>query len=104
MESKTHDDDGIAQSGIEKKSITNEADIGSTVNDADLRLDDLTDGKNERGIPAARFIEDITGFSKSFLPVPASAELLIGAYTQLHTRYKSSEQSLKQKRTYPKPY
>ena len=66
----------------------------------DMRLDDITDGENERGIPAARFIEDITGFSKSFQPVPASAELLIGAFTQLHTKYKASEQSLRQKRTY----
>lgn len=64
----------------------------------DLRLDDITDGKNERGIPAVKFIEDISGFSSSFQPVPASAELLIGAFTQLHTKYKASEQNLRQKR------
>jgi hypothetical protein len=66
---------------------------------ADMRLDDITDGRNERGIPAARFIEDINSFSRSFQPVPASAELLIGAFTQLHTKYKASEQSLMQKST-----
>lgn len=64
----------------------------------DMSLMDITDGDNGRGIPAALFIDDITAFSESFTP-HAQAELLIGAYTQLHTKYKSSEASLQNKRT-----
>jgi hypothetical protein len=63
----------------------------------DMSLKDITDGDNGRGIPAALFVEDITSFAESFKPY-AKAELLIGAYTQLHTKYKSSEASLKNKR------
>jgi hypothetical protein len=63
----------------------------------DMSLKDITDGDNGRGIPAALFVEDITSFAESFKP-HAKAELLIGAYTQLHTKYKSSEASLKNKR------
>ena len=63
----------------------------------DMSLQDITDGDNGRGIPAVLFIEDITAFSESFTP-HAQAELLIGAYTQLHTKYKSSEASLRNKR------
>jgi hypothetical protein len=65
----------------------------------DLTLEDITDGDNGRGIPAVKFIEDITRYTNSFIP-PASAELLIGAYTQLHTKYKLSETSLLTKRTF----
>jgi hypothetical protein len=64
----------------------------------DMSLKDITDGDNGRGIPAVLFIDDITAYSESFTP-HAGAELLIGAYTQLHTKYKSSEASLQNKRT-----
>lgn len=66
----------------------------------DMSLKDITNGDNGRGIPAVLFIEDITAFSDSFTPC-ASAELLIGAYTQLHEKYKLSEASLESKSTYP---
>lgn len=65
----------------------------------DMSLQDITDGDNGRGIPAVLFVDDITAFAESFTP-HAQAELLIGAYTQLHSKYKSSEASLKSKRTY----
>jgi len=66
---------------------------------ADLKLDDVTEGKNERGIPMVKFIEDIDTFAKSFDP-PASAELLIGAYSDLFAKFKSYEGSLTQKREF----
>jgi hypothetical protein len=63
----------------------------------DMSLVDITDGRNNRGIPAAKFIDDIDAFSNSFTPA-ASAELLIGAYSELHAKYKSTEASLHNKR------
>lgn len=62
-----------------------------------LSLKDITSGKNERGIPAAKFIEDIDAFSISFTP-SASAELLIGAFSDLFSKYKQYEMNLTQKR------
>mmetsp|Transcript_5423 Transcript_5423/g.7847 ORF Transcript_5423/g.7847 Transcript_5423/m.7847 type:complete len:206 (-) Transcript_5423:1964-2581(-) len=64
---------------------------------SNLQLESITDGQNERGIPVVKFVEDITSFSKSFDP-PASAELLIGAYSDLFAKFKSYESSLNQKR------
>lgn len=65
----------------------------------DMSLKDLTDGENKRGLPIVKFVEDIGAFAESFQP-PASAELLIGAFTELHGKYKASEVSLQSKRTY----
>ena len=65
----------------------------------DMSLLDITDGENERKIPAAKFIEDIAAFAASFSP-PASAELLIGAYSELHSKFKTFETSLTQKSKY----
>lgn len=62
-----------------------------------LSLEDITDGKTDRGIPQAKFIDDIGKFTESFSP-PASAELLIGAYSDLFSKFKAYEQSLSQKR------
>lgn len=65
---------------------------------ADLCLEDLCDGRNERGtVPLAKFIDDIDAFANSFRTVPASAELLIGAYNELHAKYKQMEAVLVQK-------
>mmetsp|Transcript_1734 Transcript_1734/g.2378 ORF Transcript_1734/g.2378 Transcript_1734/m.2378 type:complete len:205 (+) Transcript_1734:184-798(+) len=64
---------------------------------SNLQLESITDGQNERGIPVVKFVEDITSFSKSFDP-PASAELIIGAYSDLFAKFKSYESSLNQKR------
>jgi len=63
---------------------------------ADMSLIDITDGENERKIPIAKFIEDIGSFATSFAP-PASAELLIGAYTELYNKYKTYEANLANK-------
>jgi hypothetical protein len=62
-----------------------------------LTLESLTEeAKTSSGIPAIRFIDDIDSFSNSFTP-PASAELLIGAYSDLFSRYKRIEENLIQK-------
>jgi hypothetical protein len=66
----------------------------------DMTLLDIIDGENERKIPAAKFIDDIGQFSASFKP-PASAELLIGAFSELHNKYKTFEATLTRKRKYP---
>ena len=50
-------------------------------------------------IPKVKFIDDIPQYVQSFEPKIVTAELLIGAYTQLHTKYKLSETSLLRKRT-----
>lgn len=66
-------------------------------NQSSLTLESLTEeAKTSSGIPAVRFIEDIDTFSNSFTP-PASAELLIGAYSDLFSRYKRIEENLNQK-------
>ena len=62
-----------------------------------MSLKDLTDGENERGLPIVKFLEDIEAFAESFQPT-ASAELLIGAFTELHGKYKASEANLQSKR------
>ena len=64
----------------------------------DMSLLSITDGENDRGIPVVKFIEDVDAFSNSFSP-PSSAELLIGAYSELHSKFKTFETSLTQKRT-----
>jgi hypothetical protein len=66
-------------------------------NQSSLTLESLTEeAKNSSGIPAVRFIEDIDSFSNSFTP-RASAEILIGAYSDLFSRYKRIEDNLIQK-------
>jgi hypothetical protein len=71
--------------------------IGGVVN---LTLHDITEHTvtHPRGIPTVKFLDNVTQYVQSFTP-PATAELLIGAYTQLHTKYKLSETSLLRKRT-----
>ena len=69
-----------------------------TDTDNSISLLSITDGENDRGIPNVKFIDDVDVFSNSFTP-PASAELLIGAYSELHSKFKTFETSLTQKST-----
>ena len=64
-----------------------------------MSLLSITDGENDRGIPIVKFIVDVDEFANSFTP-PSSAELLIGAYSELHSKFKTFETSLTQKSTY----
>lgn len=65
----------------------------------EMSLLDITEGENERGIPVAKFIDDVQQFAEQFTPV-APAELLIGAYSELHQKYKTFEAQLVNKRKY----
>ena len=62
-----------------------------------LSLESITDGSNDRDIPNVKFLEDIGDFAASFTP-PASAELMIGAFSDLFGKFKTFETSLVQKR------
>lgn len=64
---------------------------------ANISLESITEGANPRGIPNTKFIEDIDAFANSFNP-PASPELLIGAYSDLYSKFKQYEAQLSQKR------
>ena len=68
----------------------------SKTNVEDMSLLSITDGENGRGIPLVKFIEDVDAFSKTFNPA-AEAELLIGAYSELHSKFKTFEATLTQK-------
>jgi hypothetical protein len=78
-------------------SVTEEENVVGEEAVANMSLMDIIEGENDRGIPTAKFVDDLGAFAESFSP-PASAELLIGAYTELHTKYKSFEITLTQKR------
>jgi len=66
---------------------------------SDITLDSVIDGVTERGIPIVKYVDDIGEFSQQFTP-PASAELLIGAYTDLFSKFKALEARLNQKCEY----
>jgi len=95
----------MPQSEEDVSKTTSTADIKnneSTEVDADvdnsISLLLITDGANDRGtIPAVKFIDDVDLFADSFSP-PASAEILIGAYSEFHSNLKTFETSLTQKK------
>jgi hypothetical protein len=76
-----------------------EAPTTATTPQEDMSLLSITDGENERGIPFVKFIDDVEAFAITFTP-PATAELLIGAYSELHAKFKTFDASLTQKSTF----
>jgi hypothetical protein len=76
-----------------------EAPTTATIPQEDMSLLSITDGENERGIPFVKFIDDVEAFAITFTP-PATAELLIGAYSELHAKFKTFDASLTQKSTF----
>jgi hypothetical protein len=66
-------------------------------NTTNLNLESITDGLNERRIPIVKFIADVGAFAETFSP-PASAELLIGAYSGLLSKFQDHEKALAHKR------
>jgi len=66
------------------------------VEQSNISFESVTDGMTERGIPIIKYVEDITEFSNQFTP-PASAELLIGAYTDLFSKFKTLEARMTQR-------
>lgn len=61
-----------------------------------LSFQSITEGFTSRDIPKVKFIEDIDAFSKSFDP-PASAELMIGAFSDFFAKLKGVEGTLAQR-------
>mmetsp|Transcript_4315 Transcript_4315/g.8272 ORF Transcript_4315/g.8272 Transcript_4315/m.8272 type:complete len:202 (+) Transcript_4315:69-674(+) len=61
-----------------------------------LSFQSITDGFSSRDIPKVKFIEDIDAFSQSFDP-PASAELMIGAFSDFFGKLKGVEGTLAQR-------
>ena len=78
-----------------------EADTTASTKDdeaiSNISMESITEGTNDRGIPATKFLDDIDMFANSFNP-PASSELLIGAYSDLYSKFKAYEQQLEQKK------
>mmetsp|Transcript_1970 Transcript_1970/g.2376 ORF Transcript_1970/g.2376 Transcript_1970/m.2376 type:complete len:225 (-) Transcript_1970:154-828(-) len=89
--STTTDNDDTRTQDHDLQALTKEAENTS------LKLESITDGANEHGVPKVKFVEDIDVFAKSFDP-PASAELMIGAYSDLFGKFKTYEGSLVQKK------
>jgi len=83
---------------VEKKDETSKA-LEAEARSTSLNLTSIIDGENERGIPCVKFVEDIGAFADSFTP-SASAEILIGAFTDLFSKFKTYETSLSQKSTF----
>jgi hypothetical protein len=63
-----------------KAKLEEEADATS------LSLESITDGQNERVLPAVRFLDNLGSFADQFTP-PASPELLIGAYLDIFSKF-----------------
>ena len=81
-----------------EKSKEGHGDIDDNNADSSMSLLCITDGENDRRIPVVKFIDDLDVFANSFSP-PASVELMIGAYSELHSKFKTFETSLTQKST-----
>jgi hypothetical protein len=61
-----------------------------------LSIQSITDGFSSRDIPIVKFVEDINVFSNEFDP-PASAELMIGAFSDLFSKLKGVESTLSER-------
>ena len=84
---------------VDEMTTTTTTDVETLGVESEMSLLSITDGENERGIPVVKFIDDLDGFSNQFTP-PAPAELIIGAYSELHSKFKTFETSLTQKRKF----
>jgi hypothetical protein len=92
---KPDDDDTMLLANLTLQDITEPITITTTTSGSSNNTQ-----QQQQQIPKVRFIEDITQYVQSFpSPYIVTAELLIGAFTQLHTKYKLSETSLLRKRT-----
>lgn len=61
-----------------------------------LSIESITDGFSTRDIPLVKFVENIDLFSQEFHP-PASAELMIGAFSDLFSKLKGVEVTLSER-------
>jgi hypothetical protein len=76
----------------------NEATFTAEADQTSLSFQSITEGFTSRDIPKVKFIEDIDAFSQSFDP-PASAELMIGAFSDFFAKLKGVEGTLAQRGT-----
>ena len=76
--------------------MTNEEKITTEAEQTSLSFQSITEGFTSRDIPKVKFIEDIDAFSNSFHP-PASAELMIGAFSDFFGKLKGVEGTLAQR-------
>jgi hypothetical protein len=83
----------------EPKDAAVAAATGTAEDVPDMSLLSITNGENERGIPIVKFLDNMGAFAESFT-LQALAELLIGAYTKLHSKLKAYDISLTQKWSY----
>jgi hypothetical protein len=93
------DNDTKVEAGQTDNNNDNDHDLQALTKEAEntsLKLESITDGVNEHGVPKVLFVEDITSFTKQFDP-PASAELMIGAFSDIFGKFKTYENSLVQK-------
>jgi len=83
---------------VENKRVEEDDDEVADTKIPSLSLESITEpSANASQIPKCRFVEDIDEFSNSFVP-PASAELLIGAFSDLFGKFKQYEMNLAAKR------
>lgn len=54
----------------------------------------LTDGKNARGIPNVKFIDNVEEFLSTLIPGGCPVETALGAFNELYSKYKFMEGSL----------
>ena len=73
--------------------MSKEAALTTEAEQTSLSFESITEGVNDRDIPIVKFVENIDSFSSSFDP-PASAELMIGSFTDLFGKMKSVEQTM----------
>jgi hypothetical protein len=103
-----NDNDDIKNNNVSEGNDTENDDDDDMI--ANLTLQDITEPiendstttttttTSNNNIPKVKFIDNIQEYIQSFLPKIITTELLIGAYTQLHTKYKLTESNLLRKR------
>ena len=91
-----HHDSPVVDNQQGRSPIGIESQLTKEAENTSMKLESITDGENEHGVPKVKFVEDITSFANTFDP-PASAELMIGAYSDLFAKFKTYEGSLTQK-------
>lgn len=70
---------------------TNEAQVATKEDEKKTIIWAITEGRNPRGIPMARFIENVESFLQD--PLVGSLEAAMGALNELYSKYKYMEKS-----------
>lgn len=94
MSSDTSKDDTVT-AGVASRDLSA---LSKEAETTSLSIESITEPCEDSIIPKVKFVEDISTFASSFSP-PASAELMIGAFSDLFGKLKTVEANLGQKRT-----